>query len=66
MIPQHLLENWSAGMSTAVAGLIFGAFLLLPSRAASCMANFDGSPIVGYGEIKIRSEYGKGEMVIRS
>ena len=64
--PQRLwaLSAWFTG--DALTGLILDVFLLLPSRAASWMANFEGSSMVGYVRLDFELNRGKGGMVVRS
>jgi hypothetical protein len=64
--PQRLwaLSAWITG--EALAGLILDVFILLPSRAASWMANFEGSSMVGYVRLDFELNRGKGGMVVRS
>jgi hypothetical protein len=67
MIPQQRLWALSAWFTgDALAGLILGVFLLLPSRAASWMANFEGSSMVDYVRLDFELNRGKGGMVVRS
>jgi hypothetical protein len=66
MIPQQRLWALSAWFTgEALAGLILDVFLLLPSRAASWMANFEGSSMVGYVRLDFELR-GEGGMVVRS
>ena len=67
MIPQQrlwALSAWFTGETRA--GLILGVFLLLPSRAASWMANFEGSSMVDYVRLDFKLNREKGGMVVRS
>jgi hypothetical protein len=67
MIPQQrlwALSAWFTGETRA--GLILGVFLLLPSRAASWMANFEGSSMVDYVRLDFELNREKGGMVVRS
>jgi hypothetical protein len=66
ILPQRLwaLSAWFTGEE--LAGLILDVFILLPSRAASWMANFEGSSMVGYVRLDFELNRGKGGMVVRS